>query len=264
MAAARVARPFHTSISRTSPLFQPRYVPVHHPSQRRHFLSNPLSDEPQTLTAHRTVPYPASAIYEIISDISSYSTFLPFCRSSIVTSHSSPHPTTSQRYPEVATLTIGFDSANVSESFTSRVYCVPNTIVEAISGPEVETSLSPSEITHHSSRPATSSPSSSDPTRQGTVLTHLRTRWELRPFPYKPGPLRSDANPVDETGNVPSQEQTAVVLAIEYKFANPFYAAMSAAAAPKVAEYMVSAFEKRIEDKLHRPAAGGKTGVIKG
>ncbi|KAF4547766.1 Polyketide cyclase / dehydrase and lipid transport-like protein [Elsinoe fawcettii] len=258
MASARVARPWLSSLSRATPAVRPQFLAASKKVQSRTFLSNPLSDAPEVLTAHRTVPYPAAAVYEVISDVGSYASFLPFCRSSNVTKHSKPHPKTSQKYPEEATLVIGFDN-NISESFTSRVHCVPNETVEAISGPAVETSLSAEALEHHSPRPA----AESDPTRKGDVLTHLRTTWELRSFPYKPGPLKSHQNPVEETGNVPAQEQTEVILGIEYKFANPFYGAMSKAAAPKVAEYMVEAFEKRIQDVLHRPAAGVKTGVIK-
>jgi coenzyme Q-binding protein COQ10 len=40
---------------------------------------------------------------------------------------------------------------------------------------------------------------------------------------------------------------TDVNLVIEYQFANPVYAALSAAAAPKVAEKMIEAFENRVK-----------------
>ncbi|TKX19595.1 hypothetical protein C1H76_8233 [Elsinoe australis] len=259
MATTRVARPLLTSLTRSAPTTRPQFLPITHALQKRTLFPNPLSDAPQVLTAHRTVPYPASAIYEIISDIGHYHSFLPFVRSSTVTKTSSPHPETNQSYPEEATLVIGFDN-NISETFTSRVYCVPNSVVEAVSGPSLESSLAASEIAHHSARPGDAT---TDAARKGDVLTHLRTKWELRPFPYKPGPLKGHQNPVEETSPVPPQEQTEVVLGIEYKFANPFYGAMSAAAAPKIAEYMVEAFEKRIQDVLHRPASGRKTGVIK-
>ncbi|KAF2222197.1 dehydrase and lipid transport-domain-containing protein [Elsinoe ampelina] len=257
MATARAVRPWLSSSRRIPSTAQTQTIPSFIRTQTRSF-TNPLSNSPQVLTTQRTVPYPAKAVYEIISDIGSYHSFIPFCSSSNVTKQSKQHPSTSQTYPEEATLVISF-SGGISQSFTSRVHCVPYETVEAISGPSVETSLSPKSLEHHNPRPS----ADSDPSRKSDVLTHLRTTWELRPFPFKPGPLKSHQNPVEETGNIPAQEQTEVVLNIEYRFTNPIYEALSAAAAPKVAEYMVEAFEKRIQDKLHRPAAGVKTRVIK-
>lgn len=44
--------------------------------------------------------------------------------------------------------------------------------------------------------------------------------------------------------------QTEVRLKIEYAFANPLYAALSAAAAPKVADKMIQAFEERVRETM--------------
>lgn len=115
---------------------------------------------------------------------------------------------------------VGF-SNDIAEEFWSRVYCSPERmVVEAVSG-TAETLLAAAEIAHHHSRPVIDQ----DPTRKGDVLSHLSTRWTL-----KPGP-----------------EETEVNLAIEYRFANPMYAALSQAAAPKVAEKMIEAFEGRVK-----------------
>ena len=105
-------------------------------------------------------------------------------------------------------------------------------MVEAVSG-LTDTSLTPQEIEHHNPRPAPAS----DPTRNQSVLTHLATKWVLRSYPYKPS---------EETGE-PAKHMTDVNLVIEYQFANPVYAALSAAAAPKVAEKMIEAFENRVK-----------------
>jgi len=220
-------------------------------------MSNPFETKMQTLTATRTVPFPAQAIYAVVSDVSQYSSFLPFCRESIVTKESSPD-SNGKTWPEEAKLLVGYNS-DLSETFWSRVYCDGSKVVEAVAG-ESETTLSKEQVAHHSARGA----ASDDPTRKGSVLTHLLTRWTLRPFPFKPGPLKSGQGEAESP--LPSKEQTEVNLTIEYKFSNPMYAAMSAAATPKVAEYMMEAFEKRVRAKVDGPShsEGKKIDAIEG
>ena len=139
----------------------------------------------------------------------------------------------------------------MSEEFWSRVYCVPEKIVEAVSG-ATETTLPSEDIAHHNSRPA------DDPTRKDTVLTHLLTRWTLRPYPYKPPPA-SAVHPDtahknhDETSSLPGIEKTDVSLAIEFQFASPVYAALAQGAAGKVAEKMIEAFEGRVKAVVEGP-----------
>lgn len=208
---------------RTLPRYQhpsitTRHLPSIQHSQRRTFFPNPLSnDKPEHLTATRTVPYPASTVYSIIADVSSYSTFVPFCTSSQVT-HTSQPDESGRTWPEQATLTVGFN-ADISESFASRVYCLPERVVEAVAGRDAETSLSEAEVPHHSPR------KDGDAARTNGVLSHLRTRWEIRPK---------------------GEGSTEARLSIEYAFANPLYAVMSRAAAPRIAERMIEAFERRI------------------
>lgn len=201
--------------------------------QRRAFLPNPFqsplnplvsSSEPQTLTASRTLPYPSHPIYSIVSDVSSYSTFLPYCQSSSVTQWSSPDPIFARHWPSEASLVIGWGS--LTESFTSRVFCVPGRIVESIGG-DTETELSHNEIAHHLEH-------AKDVDRGakgagGGLLTHLRSRWTI-----------------EELG----RDKTGVTLALEFAFANPLYTTLSAGAAPKVAEVMVRAFEERVKSLL--------------
>ena len=57
------------------------------------------------------------------------------------------------------------------------------------------------------------------------ILKHLRSTWTI-----------------EDAG----KDKTEVKLAIEYAFANPFYAALSGGVAPKVAEAMIKAFEQRV------------------
>jgi len=171
-------------------------------------------------------------------------------------------------YPEEAKLLIGFNN-DVSEQFTSRVYCIPETVVEAVSG-NAETTLKAAEIGHHSRRPASLE---EDASRKDTVLKHCLTTWTLKPYPYKPPPTsalhpETTHNNHHETSEEPSQEKTEVTLNIAFQFTNPVYAAMSSAAAPRVAEKMIEAFERRVKSVIEGPGHvnyPGKTmeGVIK-
>jgi coenzyme Q-binding protein COQ10 len=182
----------------------------------------------------------------VISDVGAYSQFVPFCQGSIVTKHSSPTAKDGKSYPEEAKLLIGFNN-DISEEFTSRVYCVPGKIVEAVSGNTLSALEGSAEVAHHSARPSPDQ----DPSRRSTAMAHLRTRWTLSPYPYKPPPADAiDAatyqKNVHESGDARSQDKTQVHLDIEFSFANPLYAALSKAAAPRVADKMIEAFEKRV------------------
>lgn len=223
--ATRALRPFASNILHSQTRRLPTSTLPRTPTtlsqthNRRAFFPNPFASEKQTLTASRTLQYPASVIYDTISDVSSYSAFIPYCQSSQVTKTSQP-ASNGKSYPEEAKLTIGFND-DVSEAFWSRIYCQPERVVEAVAGLS-ESALHPTEVPHHNARP----PVDQDPTRNEAVLTQLATTWTLRP----------------------AEGKTDVSLAIEYQFANPVYGALSAAAAPRVAEKMIEAFEKRVRD----------------
>ncbi|KAF8449875.1 dehydrase and lipid transport-domain-containing protein [Kalaharituber pfeilii] len=87
-------------------------------------LPSPFNDPPQRISATRTFPYPYTSLYRLISDISSYSTFLPYCLSSTVISR---HPT--NQSPVLADLRVGFSLFD--ETFRSKVTCNPPRSVEA-------------------------------------------------------------------------------------------------------------------------------------
>lgn len=214
--------------------------------QRRTFLPNPFAG-PQTLHASRTLHYPASTIYSVITDVSSYSAFIPYCQTSTVTKSSSPTGDFQTTYPEEAKLVVGFQDS-MAETFWSRIYCVPGRVVEALSG-DADTMLTADEISHHSPRPQRDA----DPTRNGSVLSFLRTRWTVKAFPYKPhDEPKPSMEAAREGSDLPSQERTDVRLDIEYHFASPVYAALSSAAAPRVAEKMIEAFERRVKEVVAR------------
>lgn len=60
-------------------------------------------------------------------------------------------------------------------------------------------------------------------------MTHLRSRWTIEAL---------------------AKDKTEVSLALEFAFANPMYTALSAGAAPKIADIMVKAFEERVHKLL--------------
>jgi len=231
----------------------------------RTFVPNPFATTPtpQLLTATRTLPYPSAAIYSIIADVPQYSSFLPYCQASTVTRWSAPDRTTHTRWPSEARLIVGW--AGITEAFRSRIYCVPGRVVEAVGGAS-RTTLAEEDIAHHRVTAAAGGAAGAE-TGTGAVvqereqererereqeqegaagtelLTHLLTRWTVRPFPYA-----AEAGAQGETAR--PREQTEVSLAIEFQFANPIYSTLSAGAAPKVAEMMIRAFEERVKSVL--------------
>ena len=79
------------------------------------------------------------------------------------------------------------------------------------------------------------------------------------PFPHKLPPTAEQADKSNRAESEPeSTERTQVSLNIEYQFANPVYAALSSAAAPKVADKMIEAFENRVKSVVEGRAAGSR------
>ncbi|KAF2280692.1 uncharacterized protein EI97DRAFT_428797 [Westerdykella ornata] len=202
-----------------------------HQSPRRTFLPNPsailsplTSGAPQTLTTTRTLPYPSTPIYTVISDIQSYSQFLPYCLSSTVTKWSAPDKTYNKRWPSEGKLEVGWKG--ITESFTTRVFCIPGQVVESIGGSAVS-SLPSHAIAHHTTEQERRHAGE----EEERLLSHLLSRWELTPL---------------------GQNAMKVTLALEFAFANPIYSALSAGAAPKVADIMVKAFEDRVREVVER------------
>ncbi|KAI9796025.1 MAG: hypothetical protein M1833_006533 [Piccolia ochrophora] len=221
------------------------------PGSRRPFVSSPWSSDTQTLHASRVLSYPSSALFHIIADVQSYSSFVPYCQESKVTSWSAQDDS-GKRWPKEAQLRVGW--AGVEEQFTSAVYCVPDSVVEAVGG-EAEPTIPPRQLSHYAESSAASH--SSDTLRRGSdgsVFKYLLTRWSVNPFPFKPPPQES--SPQEAHTTLPSREQTDVSLVIEFQFSNPVYATMSKAVAPKVAGMMMEAFENRARAVLGEPATG--------
>ncbi|KAK7532251.1 dehydrase and lipid transport-domain-containing protein [Phyllosticta citribraziliensis] len=232
----------------------PHLQTARQPQARRTFLPdlNPFgasssSTAPQTYSATRTLPYAPGPIYAIIADVSSYSSFLPFCSASTVTQWSAPDAALRKQWPHQATLVVGWQG--ISESFHSRVYCVPERIVEAVSG-NSQTTLDKDLIRHHlmageAEPPLEGKGADGDEAR---LLTSLNTRWTVTP-------LAEALEGAEAAERQVASSQTKVTLSIEFAFANPLYSAMSAAVTPKVAGKMIEAFEQRVAKLLGPPKA---------
>ncbi|KAI4129273.1 MAG: hypothetical protein LQ338_002325 [Usnochroma carphineum] len=216
-------------------------------STQRPFVSSSTLTPLQTLTASRILPYPSSALYNLITDIPSYPSFLPYCSSSRITSTSSPDPTYKKQWPRTADLQVGWGGYN--ESYRSRIYCLPYQIIEACAG-SAEPTIPKSQLPHYSD--ASSAESTKDDIQDNPLFTSLLTRWNLHEFPFKPLPPEGGLQD-GSTGSAeanPAHPRTEISLVIEARFASAVYSALSQAAAPKVAGMMIDAFEKRAQEVL--------------
>ncbi|MCJ1468180.1 hypothetical protein MMC07_006808 [Pseudocyphellaria aurata] len=254
-----ISSPFLTTLTSQLPPSSQRYRNC----PRRSFLSS--STTPQTLTATRTLPYPAAPLYALIADITAYPSFVPYCTAGNIVAVSAPDPLLGELWPRIADLSVGWGPYD--ERFRSRVYCLPNTVIESVAG-EARCSIPPKELPHYynedeiesgvAAREKANSYEGRDDevlarsTADGintSIFTSLLSRWTLREFPFKPPP--PDGSPPHEGfASEPSEPQTEVSLVIEVQFANPAFAALSQAAMPKVAGIVVEAFEKRAKEVL--------------
>lgn len=215
-----------------------------HTSASRSFITLPglPGAEAQSLTATRILPYKSSSLYTIIADIDSYSTFLPYCQDSKVTKWSEPDAN-GKRWPSEADLKVGW--AGLEETFTSRTFCIPGLVVEALGG-DALTSLPKSELAHHAA-------TFNSPAKANSIFQSLSTRWTVKPFHYKP----PSGTPQTDKSEHEARDRTEVRLSIDFQFGNPVYAALSKAVAPKVAGIMIEAFEARARKVL----GGSRTAI---
>ncbi|KAL9101769.1 MAG: hypothetical protein Q9163_003016 [Psora crenata] len=233
----------HPRRTTPKPLYQTLDTRRPNSLQTRSF-SNPVNPI-QTLTASRIIPYHARDIFNIIADIPSYQSFIPYCTSSTVTSTSSPDPDEKVQWPRTAELRIRYGP--YQESFTSAVYCLPYTALEAVSG-DAEPSISQERLPHYYENGEQAAHSVDK--NSGSIFASLLTRWTFKEFPFKPSPPDGSPPQEGEANQQPSSPRTEVGLVIEVKFANAIYSALSQVAAPKVAGILIEAFEKRAQEVL--------------
>lgn len=185
---------------------------------RRHFFDLP-GTEVIKLSESRILPYKPDTLYTIISDVDKYREFIPYCQQSRVTKWSSPDKN-GKKWPEQADLKVGW--GGFEETYTSKLFCVPGSIVEALGG-DAKTTLNKSQLAHHSQA------SIDAPATSNAMFKKMATKWSIKPE---------------------GDERTKVDLNVEFQFSNPLYGAVSKAVAPKLAETMIEAFEKRAQSVL--------------
>ncbi|KAI1166406.1 hypothetical protein F5B18DRAFT_607142 [Nemania serpens] len=219
-------------------------------------LPSPLA--PQTLTASRRLPYAPAAVYALIADIDGYSAFLPYCGASRVTAWTArPDPVFGRRWPARADLTAGW--GGLEQTYTSRVFCVPGSVVEALSGEGARSGIAPDVLARHGLRDddegggggggdaglSSASLSASTAVAGGGgnegVFKTLVTRWTVTPVA---------SGQTTTTTAAPTAQWSDVDLNIRFQFANPLYAAVSSAVADKVAPVMIEAFVERARKVL--------------
>ena len=193
---------------------------------KRCFLTAPT---PRSLTLTRTIPYEVRPVYDVIADISSYSTFIPYCTTSMITARTKPD-VDGRTWPTESRLAVTW--RGLREEWVSQVQCIPNTLIEAKSGNLVK-----------------------DPSTQArnglfSVVRSLRASWTLQPMKSQgSGRTLGFENQNDDDSLI----GTTVKLEIEYAFANVMYETMGATFVPEVAGRIMKAFEKRVHELLARP-----------
>ncbi|KAF3903394.1 hypothetical protein ABW20_dc0109691 [Dactylellina cionopaga] len=187
-----------------------------HQQTRSFILPTPPA---QRFSATRRISYPPSQLFTLISDVNSYSSFVPFCLSSTVT-ECTPPP---DRLPVKADLRVGW--GGVDETFTSRVKCEKKEIGSTSTG-----------------RGGGGGGMVEADATGNSIFEVLRARWIID---------AANASTTTAAGVGKTEDtESKVDLEIEYKFANPLYAALSEAVMPSVAGKIIEAFEERAKKVL--------------
>ncbi|PYH42673.1 ubiquinone-binding COQ10-like protein [Aspergillus saccharolyticus JOP 1030-1] len=214
--------------------FLSSFLPGNSPNGSNNNNSDP-SSRTRRLTATRTLPYPPTPLFEVISDVQSYASFLPFLTASTVTHRD---PTT--RYPTRAFLTVGYGP--LSETFTSKVDCDPERLtVTAQSGARFGV-----EKKDGQDAPAAAAGGFGGfgfPGAEEGIFEYLSTKWELADVTAEMGGSGAGA---------PTQKMTRVHLEIGFEFKNQWHATMMSAVEGQMAGVMIEAFEKRIGEVVGR------------
>ncbi|KAK4113823.1 hypothetical protein N656DRAFT_750909 [Canariomyces notabilis] len=218
-------------------------------------LPNPTPlPPPKTLRARRTLPYPTWQVYALIADIDSYSSFLPHCTHSAVTSWvtpptpptpritaASPPSPPPNRHPAIADLTVGWGP--FTQTYTSRVYCVPGSVVEAVSG-AAATSIPREVLRREGYRfPEGEGEEGQAQSMEGGIFQSLVTRWTVAPV-FADGGSRP-ASKAGKDGEMMQKEWTEVTLSVTFQFANPALGFAVGKVADDKVDEMVAAFEER-------------------
>ncbi|OCB91207.1 hypothetical protein A7U60_g1554 [Sanghuangporus baumii] len=188
----------------------------------------------QRYSKRKILPYSQKQLYRIIADVDNYQHFLPYCTESKVLTKWRVKADPDQRVvKQEARLTVGFLA--FKESYVSEVTCRPYHSVEAIASSG--TPLFRKLVTTWCFQPA--DPSSPHPVKTGVPKDKAGSSTSQ--------PLETAAHADLVTPDHPSSPNGPTLLSIDlvFAFANPVYAAASAAFFRDVSSMMVEAFEKR-------------------
>lgn len=212
--------------------------------QRRTFLNALLSSadtsKPLTINVTRTLPYPRARLYDLIVDVDAYADFLPYCQHSRVTAWSPPQEedhhegggSGSRRWPVEGELTIGFGP--VTQSYTSRIVCVPGRSVEALSGRDLEEEAGARQQQQQQQQEGGGGSSSGGRADKNNPFRRLVTRWTV-----EDAPARTRGSGVGE------QPWTKVDLDLSMRLEDPLIQVVMSKVADESATKMIEAFEQR-------------------
>lgn len=199
------------------------------PATRRTFLDNflpPANTKPLAINVTRTIPYPRAKLYDLIVDVDAYSNFLPFCHHSRVTAWTTPDANHNQRrWPTEGELTVGYGP--ITQSYTSRIVCVPGRSVEALSG--------------------TDEPAVAKKDGGKNPFKQLITRWTVEDAQAPAGARRGGG-----VGGGDGQEWTKVDLDMTMRLEDPFLQMMLSKVTDETANKMIEAFEKRVREQFRQ------------
>ncbi|KAG2118791.1 dehydrase and lipid transport-domain-containing protein [Suillus discolor] len=182
--------------------------------------TSPDPDEPpatQTYHERKIFPYGRMDLYNLVADVGSYSSFVPYCTGSRILERRVGQDGVVTMDAELMVSFLAF-----KESYISRMTCRPYESVQAEA-------------------------SSSTP-----LFKTLQTTWRFQPASsISPHPssgllLHGDAkNSVPVDSHSPDAGPTLVTLDIAFAFENPLYSALSSKFFGNVSMLMVQAFEER-------------------
>ncbi|WWC92734.1 uncharacterized protein L201_007693 [Kwoniella dendrophila CBS 6074] len=204
--------------------------------------------EEQRFHARKILPYSQSQLYSLVSDVPSYSSFIPFCNSSTVlskpsnTNNSGSSSTQSRQWKDwspgiepfevLAELSVGF--GGLEERYISKVIGIPFESVTATASNK--TPLFKSLITRWSFSPA----STYSPHPTSSIIPPLSSS-----NPSTNKVRKTNTNSISNEPIDPNLGPTLLTIDLNFNFANPLHRIASQAVLPKVADKMVEAFEKR-------------------
>lgn len=157
----------------------------------------------------------------------------------------------------------------MDEVFRSKVYCVPNRLLEAVVGVGVRTTIPRGELPHyyyHGESPKRGVEENDGLVREGDretagsgLIRSLRARWtfQQRMNGREAAELRDFSKHSLEEGQ--AEVSTAVGLDVEVQFGgNPLYAVLAEGILDQVTRVMIDAFEKRAKEVLRKENSTGK------